>query len=101
MDYLKDYHHIRGFNYTPSSAFNDVGFWRDYDSTLVERELTYAERLGLNSRIFLSYVVYERDPQRFLERVRHFCGRRRRGISTMVVVWDSCFDETIRLTRRK
>ncbi|MFN8452847.1 MAG: cellulase family glycosylhydrolase, partial [Anaerolineae bacterium] len=97
MDYLKDYHHIRGFNYTPSSAFNDVGFWRDYDSTLVERELTYAERLGLNSaRIFLSYVVYERDPQRFLERVRHFLrAAHARGISTMVVVWDSCFDETI------
>lgn len=96
MDYLNDYRHIRGFNYTPSTAFNDVGFWRDYDAALVERELTYAERLGLNSaRVFLSYVVYEREPYSFLDRVRHFVrAAHARGISTMVVVWDSCFDET-------
>lgn len=96
MDYLEDYGCIRGFNYTPSSAFNDVGFWRDYDETLIERELTYAARLGLNSaRIFLAYVVYEHDPQLFLNRVRHFLrSAHERGVSTMVVVWDSCFDET-------
>ncbi len=97
MDFLKQYAHIRGFNYTPSSAVNDVSFWRDYDPALVERELDLAARLGLNSaRVFLSYVVYEHDGSRFLERVRHFLrAAHARGISVMPVVWDSCFDETI------
>lgn len=60
------------------------------------RGLDYAERLGLNSaRIFLSYVVYERDRQVFLERVRHFVRTAHdRGMLTMVVIWDLCFDET-------
>lgn len=96
MDYLKEYSNIRGFNYTPSNAFNDIGFWRDYNPALVTRELDYAARLGLNSaRIFLSYIVYEHDRQLFLQRVQHFIRTaHEHGISTMVVLWDSCFDET-------
>ena len=89
---LKD---LRGFNYTPSTATNDISFWRDYDEALIEKELNYAQRLGLNSaRVFLSYVVYEHDKKAFLNRVRHFVRTAHgRGISTMPVVWDSCFGE--------
>ena len=73
MNPTQAYSHIRGFNYTPGNAFNDIAFWRDYDEKRVERELGYAQRLGLNSaRVFLSYVVYEREPGAFLERLRHF-----------------------------
>ena len=96
QELLSPYQHLRGFNYTPSSAVHDIAFWRDYDEASIERELTYAQRLGLNSaRVFLAYVVYEREPQQFLQRLRHFVrAAHARGISTMVVVWDSCFDET-------
>jgi len=96
MDYCKPYSHLRGFNYTPSSAAHDIAFWRDYDEALVERELTYAQRLGLNSaRPFLAYVVYEREPAAFLARLRHFVrAAHARGISVMPAIWDSCFDET-------
>ncbi len=95
-DYCKPYSYLRGFNYTPSSAAHDIAFWRDYDEALVERELTYAQRLGLNSaRPFLAYVVYEREPAAFLARLRHFVrAAHARGISVMPVIWDSCFDET-------
>ena len=95
MDYLVSYSHIRGFNYTPSTAFNPIAFWRDYDETIIERELTYAQRLGLNSaRVFLAYVVYEREPQAFLGRVRHFVrAAHERGITVMPVIWDACFGE--------
>ena len=49
-----EYSGIRGFDYTPSTAVNDITFWRDYDEKLIERELDYARRLGLNSaRVFL------------------------------------------------
>ena len=92
FDFLKD---IRGFNYTPSSAVNDISFWRDYDEGLIERELSYAQRLGLNSaRVFLAYVVYQHDKTAFLKRLRHFVrAASARGITTLPVVWDSCFSE--------
>ncbi len=97
MELLNPYAHLRGFNYTPSTAVNDISFWRDYDEGLVERELTYAQRLGLNSaRPFLAYVVYEHDPKRFLNRLTHFVRTAHdRGISVMPVVWDSCFDDSM------
>ncbi len=97
MECLKPYSHVRGFNYVPSTAVNDIAFWRDYDEALVERELTYAQRLGLNSvRPFLAYVVYEHEPKVFLSRLRHFTrAAHERGISVMPVVWDSCFDDTL------
>ena len=96
MELLNPYAHLRGFNYTPSTAVNDISFWRDYDEGLVERELTYAQRLGLNSaRPFLAYVVYEHDPKSFLNRLTHFVRTAHdRGISVMPAVWDSCFDDT-------
>lgn len=95
MDQFAAVRQLRGFNYTPSTAYNDISFWRDYDEALVERELTYAQRLGLNSaRVFLAYVVWEHDGAKFLDRLRHFVrAAHARGISTMPVVWDSCFSE--------
>lgn len=92
---MKEYSWIKGFNYVPSTAHNDIEFWRDYDEVLVERELGYAKRLGLNCvRPFLSYVVYRAEPEIFLGRLRHFVQTAfRMGIRTMPVVWDSCFSE--------
>jgi hypothetical protein len=83
---------IRGFNYTASSAYNDIAFWRDYDRVQVERELDFARRLQLNqARVFLNYVVYEREPAAFLDRVQHFARAAHvRGIGVMFVVWDDC-----------
>lgn len=86
---------IRGFNYLPSSARNDVEFWRDYDRVQIEQELAYAKRLNLNlARIFLSYVVYEREQEEFLSKLQHFVTTAwSMGIYTLPVVWDACFDE--------
>ena len=86
---------IRGFNYVPSSARNSIEIWRDYDPALIEKELSYAKRLNLNlARVFLSYVVYEREPEQFLSNLQHFVRTAwSNGIYTMPVVWDACFDE--------
>lgn len=88
-------HQVRGFNYVPSSARTSIEFWRDYDPELVARELSYARRLNLNmARVFLSYVVYEKNPELFLSKLKHFISTAwSNGISTMPVVWDGCFDE--------
>lgn len=87
---------IRGFNYLPSTCKTDIEFWRDYDEVVIDRELGYAKRLNLNyARVFLSYVVYEREPEKFLSRLKHFVQTAwEKGIYTMPVLWDSCFDQT-------
>jgi hypothetical protein len=88
----RDLSRIRGFNYTSSNAYNDIAFWRDYDPARVERELDFAKRLQLNqARVFLNYVVYQRNPEAFLGHVRHFArAAHGRGIGVMFVVWDDC-----------
>lgn len=95
MGIMPDYQWMKGFNYVPSYARNDIEFWRDYDSVMVERELEYAKRLGLNcARVFLAYVVYRQQKEKFLDAVLHFVRTAHSlGIKTMPVVWDSCFSE--------
>lgn len=97
LAYLEPYSYVRGFNYYASTG--DVfDFWRDYNETIVDRELTYAQRLGLNSaRVFLDYDAYEHEPQAFLNRVKHFLrAANNLGITVMPVIWasDQCFKGT-------
>lgn len=88
-----DFAWVRGANYVPSWAKNDVQAWADYDAEIVERELGYAAQLGLNSvRVFLQVLVFERDPEAFLANFEDFlarCGRH--GLRAMPVLFDSCF----------
>ena len=90
-----DFSELRGVNYVPSYARNDVQIWMDYDPVIIDRELGYAERLKLNTvRVFLQFAVYERDPQLFLERFESFlslCDKHH--IRMMPVIFDSCFGE--------
>jgi hypothetical protein len=90
-----DYAAIRGANYVPSHASTSVAAWARYDADRIDRELGYAERLRLNSlRVFLQYVVYERDPADFLLKLEDFVVRcDRHGIRPLFVLFDSCFGE--------
>ncbi|MDR0732291.1 MAG: cellulase family glycosylhydrolase [Treponema sp.] len=90
-----NYKWLKGFNYVPSNSRNDIEFWRDYDPAVIEREMGYASRLGLNcARPFLAYVVYKTGPEKFIKNVTHFVQTAfKNGIRTMPVVWDSCFSE--------
>jgi hypothetical protein len=93
---MSQFAQIRGFNYTPSTAYHTIDFWRDYEDSEVVRDLGYAQRLGLNSaRIFLSHAVWAEEPDNFIRRLRHFVRTADNlGISTMPIFWDSCFDES-------
>jgi endo-1,4-beta-mannosidase len=86
---------IRGANYVPSYASTSVGAWKNYDPEQTDRELSYAQRLRLNSlRVFLQYVVYENDPASFVRKLEDFVARcDRRGIRPLFVLFDSCFGE--------
>ena len=91
----EDFSGMRGANYVPSYARNDVQLWMDYDPGVVNRELAYAERLKLNTvRVFLQVAVYEHDPKLFLERFENLLGLcEKHRLRMMPVVFDSCFGE--------
>ncbi|MBE7021951.1 MAG: hypothetical protein E7414_01880 [Ruminococcaceae bacterium] len=89
-----DYSKIKGANYTPSYACNPISFWRDYDPQIVSRELGYAKNLGLNCvRVFLSYVVFEYDPEGFFKHVDHLVQTAKANdLGVMLVLFDGCFN---------
>ena len=92
---INDFRWMRGANYVPSYARNDVQTWMDYDPQVIDRELGFAEKLKLNVvRVFLQVAVYERDPERFLANFESFLSLcQKHHIQMMPVVFDSCFGE--------
>ncbi len=91
----EDFSGMRGANYVPSYARNDVQLWMDYDPGVIDRELGYAERLKLNTvRVFLQVAVYQRDRKLFQERFDNFLGLcDKHRIRMMPVLFDSCFGD--------
>jgi len=88
-----DFSWIRGTNYVPSYASTDVVLWLEYDHETIDRELGYAESIGLNAvRIFLQSFVYQHDPKAFLRRFEDFVATAdAHGLKTMPVLFNSCF----------
>lgn len=85
---------MRGANYVPSYARNDVQLWLEYDPAEIDRELGYAEKLKLNTvRVFLNVAVYEKQPEKLLADFENFLTLAdKHGIKVMPVLFDSCFD---------
>jgi hypothetical protein len=84
---------IKGFNYVPPSAVNDIDMWRDYDRPMVERDMAIARRTGFNfARVFLNYHVWDAQRGVFLQNLKHFVATAHaNGISTMPIPWDLCW----------
>ena len=78
---LGDYSFVRGVCYP--------GGWRN-PQNIIERDLGYAKRLNLNStRVWLSYLDYERHGPEFLDQIRNYIRTAHRiGISTMPILWN-------------
>lgn len=95
MKHREDYGSVKGFNYLPSTSRNSIEIWRDYNDALVERELSYASRIGLNAvRVLLSYVAYADNRKVFLEHLLHFVRTSASvSIDVVPVFWDSCFTD--------
>ncbi|HPD16434.1 MAG TPA: cellulase family glycosylhydrolase [Planctomycetota bacterium] len=83
-----------GCNYVPSNAVNTTEMWQaeTFDAALIDRELALAQGLGFNStRVFVQYLVWQRDPEGTLKRLDQFVGiAAKRGLSTMPVLFDDC-----------
>lgn len=66
---------IRGFNYLPSTAVNSTEMWQaeSFDPQTMDRELGWARELGYNAvRVFLPFLVWDADPEAFMERFDQF-----------------------------
>src|SRR3954464_14156718 len=66
---------INGANFTPSTAINQLEMWQadTFDPRTIDRELGYAQSLGFNTmRVFLHDLLWQQDPQGFLNRMDQF-----------------------------
>jgi hypothetical protein len=84
---------VRGANYVPSNAVNPTQMWTEFDPATIDRELGFAEELGLNSvRVFIQYLVHEHDAAGLLARFETLLGlASRHGLSVMPVLFDDCW----------
>jgi len=85
---------VCGFNFLPSNAVNFIEMWhRDtFDLPTIERELSWANKLGFNTlRVNLSYLVWKHDRDGLWDRVDRVIGvAERHGLRTVPVPFDDC-----------
>lgn len=83
-----------GFNYVVSTAVNTTEMWQaeTFDPATIDREFRMAGELGFNTcRIFMPYIVWEADPQGFLQRMETFLDLADcHGITIMFTHFDDC-----------
>ncbi|WP_156254733.1 glycoside hydrolase 5 family protein [Sandarakinorhabdus oryzae] len=87
-----------GCNFTPSCAINQIEMWgsASFDLHCIERELDLAGSLGLNAlRVYLHDLLWLDDAEGLLQRIDLLlAAAHRRGIRVMLVLFDSCWNET-------
>jgi len=83
-----------GFNYVPANAISYTEMWMPYcfDTTLIDKELTLAQKLGFNClRVVLPFVVWEHDPEAFKNRLNEFLSLcERHQLKVMLTLFDDC-----------
>lgn len=90
-----------GCNYIPGSAINQLEMWQadTFDTTLIERELTWAQSLGFNTlRVYLHDLLWQQDAAGFTRRIYTFldlCASR--GIKPIFVFFDDCWNQEFAL----
>lgn len=94
-----------GCNYTPATAINQLEMWQadSFDPETIDRELGYAERLGLNSlRVFLHHLLWEQDAKGLVQRMDRFLEiAAKHKIGVMFVLFDSCWDPQPKLGKQR
>ena len=93
-----------GANFTPASAINQLEMWQTetFDVAGIERELTWAENLGMNTmRVFLHDLLWK-DAAGFCKRLDQFLGIcAKHKIRPMLVLFDSCWDPNPKLGKQR
>jgi hypothetical protein len=96
--WAKDLPWLRGSDFIPSSAINQLEMWQaeTFDSVTIDRELGWAENIGLNCmRVYLHHLAWEIDKDGFKERISKYLSiADRHGIKTIFVIFDDCWNPT-------
>jgi hypothetical protein len=79
---------IRGANYCYAEYGGHPGMWNNYSPAITERDLNYAQKLGINQiRCFITYEAYQSDPNQYRKNLLHLVHvADQRGIGVMPVV---------------
>jgi hypothetical protein len=89
---------LRGCDFIPSTAVNQLEMWQaaSFDTATIDRELGYAESIGLNCmRVFLHHVAWQEDPAGFRQRLdRYLTIAASHHIITIFVFFDDCWNES-------
>ncbi|MFD1141891.1 endo-1,4-beta-xylanase [Larkinella insperata] len=94
-----------GSNYMPANAINQLEMWQaeSFDPKTIDRELGYAESLGMNTmRVFLHDMVWRQDAAGYKKRIDEFlklCANHK--IKPMLVLFDSCWDPQPKLGKQR
>lgn len=94
-EWYKDKGWLRGSDFIPSSAINQLEMWQaeTFDTTTINRELGWAESIGLNSmRVYLHHLAWQIDSTGFKNRVDQYLTiADKHHISTLFVLFDDCW----------
>ena len=86
-----------GCNFLPSTASNQLEMWQaeTWDPATIERELTWAARLGMNTvRTYLHDLAWQADPEGFKQRLDQFLSiAAAQGIRPTLVLFDDCWND--------
>ncbi len=88
----RNWQDVRGANYVPSYARDATEAWIRFDAEILDRELGFAERLGLNTiRFFVDVRAYEADSKLMLDRLDQFLALcEKHHLKTIPQLFDSC-----------
>ncbi|HVJ69290.1 MAG TPA: cellulase family glycosylhydrolase [Caulifigura sp.] len=94
-----------GANFSPAYAINQLEMWQadTFDLKAIDRELQWAEDLGMNSmRVFLHHLLWEQDSKGLLERMNQFLHTAdKHKIRVMFVLFDSVWDPHPQLGKQR
>lgn len=97
-EWYKQWGWLRGCDFIPSSAINQLEMWQaqTFDPTTIDKELGYAESIGLNCmRVFLHHVAWQEDAAGFKKRIDEYLTiADKHHIVTMFVFFDDCWNES-------
>ncbi|MEP6513352.1 MAG: 1,4-beta-xylanase [Parafilimonas sp.] len=97
-EWYKKWGWLRGCDFIPSTAINQLEMWQaeTFDSATINRELGYAESIGMNvMRVYLHHVAWQADKEGFKNRMNIYLSiANKHGISTIFVFFDDCWNAT-------
>ncbi len=88
---------VRGSNFQPSTAINQLDMFQaaTFDPQTIDRELGWAEGLGLNAmRVYLHHIAWTADQVGFKNRLGQYLQiGNKHGIKTILVFFDDCWND--------